>query len=156
MTARQIALIALPLLLVAGAGLWTLWRAASPAAASGLLPYTDSTALARGEALYGEYCAACHSADLSGEANWRVRDAEGYLPAPPHDPSGHTWHHPDEQLFALTKFGTEALVGDGYKSRMTGFGDILSDDDILAVLAYIKSTWPQPVIDRHNQINAAQ
>ena len=83
-------------------------------------------------------------------------DDQGYLPAPPHDATGHTWHHPDTQLFAITRHGTAALVGNGYKSRMEGFGDTLSDDDILAVLAYIKSTWPPGIIARHNAINAAQ
>ncbi|MDQ2090743.1 cytochrome c [Marimonas arenosa] len=128
----------------------------APAAGLGLFPYTDPQAVALGEQLYAEYCAACHGTDLEGEPDWRVRDEDGYLPAPPHDATGHTWHHPDEQLFLITKHGTAALVGGDYQSRMMGFGDVLTDDDILAVLAYIKSTWPAGVINRHNQINAAQ
>ena len=31
------------------------------------------------------------------------------LPAPPHNETGHTWHHPDEMLFAITKYGREGL-----------------------------------------------
>lgn len=151
---KHLVLLALPVLLAAG--LWAFWPRPQPAGAAGLLPYTDNTATARGEALYGEYCASCHGADLSGQGDWRVPDAEGYMPAPPHDRTGHTWHHPDSQLFAITKHGTEAMVGGSYKSRMIGFGDTLSDDDILAVLAYIKSTWPPGIIARHNAINAAQ
>ena len=151
---KTAAFLALPI--AAAAALWALWPLSQPALATGLFPYTDSDAVARGETLYGEYCAACHGADLSGEADWRVPDDQGYLPAPPHDATGHTWHHPDAQLFAITRHGTAALVGNGYKSRMEGFGDTLSDDDILAVLAYIKSTWPPGIIARHNAINAAQ
>ena len=129
---------------------------AAPATATGLFPYTDPVAVRRGKALYGENCAACHGANLQGEGNWRVRDADGYLPAPPHDSSGHTWHHPDKQLFMITKYGTEKVVGGGYKSRMLGFGHSLVDDDILSIMAYIKSTWPPGVIARHNRINEAQ
>ena len=127
-----------------------------PATAQGLFPYTDAQAVALGERLYSETCAACHGANLEGEPNWRQPDEDGYLPAPPHDATGHTWHHPDKQLFAITKHGTAALVGGGYKTRMSGFGDQLSDEEILAVLAYIKSTWPARIIARHDQLNAAQ
>jgi mono/diheme cytochrome c family protein len=57
-------------------------------------------------------------------------------------------------LIRLTRDGTEAVVGGTYRSRMIGFGDILTDDEIIAVLAYIKSTWPDQVITQHNGINA--
>ena len=82
-----------------------------------------------------------------GQANWKQRDENGYLPAPPHDETGHTWHHPDEQLFEITKIGTEAFVGMGYRSNMIGFEDQLSDSEIWAVLAFIKSEW-SPRIQR--------
>jgi len=118
------------------------------------LPYQDATAIRDGAVLYARNCASCHGADLEGQANWKQRGADGYLPAPPHDPTGHTWHHPVSQLVAITQLGTEKMVGGGYKSRMSGFQPVLSDDQIIAILAYIKSTWPQDVIDAHNQINA--
>jgi len=98
--------------------------------------------VALGKILYQQYCASCHGAELEGQPNWKIRDENGYLPAPPHDESGHTWHHPDEQLFEITKIGTEAYVGRGYRSNMIGFGDQLDDTEIWAVLAYIKSQWP--------------
>jgi len=126
---------------------------AGPAAAEGFLPYRDAQAVAAGQRIYAEHCAACHGADLEGEADWRVRDADGYLPAPPHSEEGHTWHHPDAQLFAITKYGTEALVGGTYRSRMMGYEDVLSDDEIVQTLAYIKSRWPDHVIQRHDEIN---
>ena len=117
--------------------------------------YRDPEIVAAGQALYEEHCAACHGSGLEGQPNWTERDADGYLPAPPHDQTGHTWHHPDAQLFEITKFGTEAMVGGNYRSNMAGFGDVLSDEDIHAVLAFIKSTWPRHIIERHDEMNAA-
>lgn len=119
------------------------------------LPHDDPAEVARGEALYQTHCASCHGADLAGEPDWRSRDADGYLPAPPHDTTGHTWHHPNGLLFEITKYGTEAVIGGDYKSRMMGFGTILSDDEILATLGYIKSTWPRRIVEMHDEMNAA-
>jgi mono/diheme cytochrome c family protein len=65
------------------------------------------------------------------------------MPAPPHDASGHTWHHSDDALFRVTKEGSAAVTGGGYESDMPGFGGVLTDDQIKAVLAFIKSTWPE-------------
>ena len=110
--------------------------------------------LAVGRALYDAHCAACHGADLEGEANWRQRKPDGLLPAPPHDETGHTWHHPDPQLFIMTKFGTAALIGADYETVMTGFGERLDDGEIRAVLAYIKSRWPEKIRRRQAEISA--
>ena len=99
-----------------------------------------------GEALYQENCAACHGVNLEGEENWRTPDEEGRLPAPPHDKSGHTWHHGEVQLFTYTKLGGKAslaLQGIDFNSGMPGFTDQLSDQQIWDILAYIKSTWPK-------------
>lgn len=120
----------------------------------GFLPYFNSTSVASGDVIYQEYCASCHGVALEGADNWREPDDDGMMPAPPHNETGHTWHHPDKQLFLITKYGTEKLVGGEYRSNMAGFDETLSDQDILDVLAYIKSTWPKTVIQRHNQINA--
>ncbi len=135
-------------LLVLALGLW-----GGQTMAEGFLPYDNPDAIALGQVLYNDNCAACHGENLEGEPNWRDRDDEGYLPAPPHDQSGHTWHHPDAQLFMLTKYGVAALVGDDYKSRMAPYEGVLTDSEIVAVLAYIKSTWPQRVIELHNGVN---
>lgn len=99
--------------------------------------------LERGAALYAEHCAACHGPELEGQPDWRSPLPSGRLPAPPHDASGHTWHHADAVLFRIVKEGTAAVVGGGYESDMPGFGDLLSDAEIRAVLAYIKSSWPE-------------
>ncbi len=115
----------------------------------------DPGVVARGAEIYAEACAGCHGAKLEGEANWRQRKADGRLPAPPHDRSGHTWHHPDFMLFLLTKHGPAALMeGRAYETDMPGFADSLSDREIVAVLSYIKSTWPPAIRARHDKINA--
>ncbi len=114
----------------------------------------DPAQLALGRGLYGETCAACHGAELEGQPNWRQRDPDGLLPAPPHDETGHTWHHPDAQLFEITKWGTAALVGSDYQTAMDPFGEVLSDDEIRAVLAYIKSRWPENIRARQAEISA--
>lgn len=97
----------------------------------------------QGRQVYVDHCASCHGADLEGQPDWRSPLPSGRVPAPPHDASGHTWHHPDEVLFRIVEEGTAAIVGGGYESDMPGFGDVLSDEEIGAVLAYIKSTWPE-------------
>lgn len=99
--------------------------------------------LANGSTLYAQHCAACHGADLEGAPTWRQPGPNGRLPAPPHDATGHTWHHADQVLFEITKYGSAAVIGGGYESDMIGFGDVMSDSDIRDVLAYIKSTWPE-------------
>ena len=113
----------------------------------------DRDKVALGAQVYAANCASCHGADLEGQPNWRQRRADGRLPAPPHDVSGHTWHHPDAQLFALIKYGPAALAGGGYESDMPGYEGTLSDDEIWAVLSYIKSRWPREVQARHDQMS---
>ncbi len=102
-------------------------------------------ALAMGETVYRAACASCHGLELEGHPNWRQPGPDGKMPAPPHDASGHTWHHSDEVLFNLTKFGLQAYVSDTYRSDMPSFESILTDDEIRAVILYIKSTWPDEI-----------
>jgi len=102
----------------------------------------------RGHEVYSLHCAACHGPKLEGQPNWRVRKPDGTLPAPPHDASGHTWHHDDKLLFDYTKLGGQALMPEGVKSAMPGFKELLSDADIWAVLSFIKSRWPEEIRQR--------
>lgn len=108
-----------------------------------LLIYRDSAArIELGRTLYAKQCATCHGANLEGQPNWKEPLPSGRMPAPPHNADGHTWHHSDQELFTITKDGLAAVVPD-YESDMPPFGAMLSDDEIDAVLAYIKSTWPK-------------
>jgi len=106
---------------------------------------SDTDKIARGAVVYQQNCASCHGANLEGQPNWVQRNADGTLPAPPHDATGHTWHHSDELLFELTKWGSAAVIGNDYRSNMPGFSNTLDDDDIWAVLTYIESQWPEEI-----------
>ncbi|WP_170387872.1 c-type cytochrome [Ruegeria atlantica] len=102
-----------------------------------------------GALLYAEFCASCHGDELEGQPNWRAPNEDGTLPAPPHDETGHTWHHGDALLFDYTKQGGEAALEargvSDFASGMPGFSDSLSDQQIWNILAYIKSTWPERI-----------
>ena len=117
------------------------------------LQHKDRAVVDVGKAIYAENCASCHGIALGGQANWRQRDADGYLPAPPHDETGHTWHHPDSYLFLMTKSGIESMIGKSYPNNMPAYEDKLTDEEILAVLFYIKSTWSGRIQRQHDQIN---
>ncbi|WP_447412957.1 c-type cytochrome, partial [Clostridium perfringens] len=85
--------------------------------------------LRRGQELYAANCAACHGTNLEGQPDWKRRLDNGRMPAPPHDASGHTWHHPDQDLLVIVRDGLSAIVP-GYESDMPAFGKVLTDDEI--------------------------
>ncbi len=102
----------------------------------------DDAQVATGKQLYGQYCVACHLGQLQGQPNWEQRLPSGRMPAPPHDDSGHTWHHPDQVLFGIIRDGlVPPYAPAGYESDMPAFGAQLNDDQIWALLAFIKSHW---------------
>jgi mono/diheme cytochrome c family protein len=113
---------------------------------------TNTGLVAEGRAVYAARCASCHGKELEGQANWRERMPNGRLPAPPHDASGHTWHHSDRQLFEITRNGIAGVVP-GYESDMLAFKDDLSDRQIWAVLAFIKSSWPKEIRERQQLLS---
>ena len=124
------------------------------AKASIALKHKDDAIIDLGRVVYAENCGSCHGVVLEGAANWRQRDVDGYLPAPPHDETGHTWHHSDSYLFLMTKYGIETMIGKSYPNNMPAYEDKLTDEEILAALSYIKSTWSEPIQRQHDQINA--
>ena len=105
----------------------------------------DVDLVIEGRKVYEANCADCHGYSLEGQPNWRRRGPDGVLPAPPHDETGHTWHHPDAVLFATTKLGGQAFMPQGMTSGMPAYRDILNDREIEAALAYVKSRWPSTI-----------
>lgn len=105
-----------------------------------------------GKTVYAAQCASCHGDGLQGQPNWRQQLSSGRYPAPPHDPTGHTWHHSDMMLTRIIAEGTAAVVGGGYESDMPGFSEVLSAQEIAAVLGFIKSTWPAREAEFQRQI----
>ncbi len=103
----------------------------------------DNLAIATGKSVYAENCASCHGDTLQGEPDWQSPKPDGRMPAPPHDDSGHTWHHSDQLLFDYTKKGGQAMIPGDFKSGMPAFDEILTDDEIKSVLMFIKSQWSE-------------
>jgi len=145
--------IAFGLAAVAIAGATGLFYFGNPSA-----PYIDPAdvaLVARGKDVYTTHCAACHGAALEGQPEWRKRLPNGRLPAPPHDGSGHTWHHPDAVLVDIVKNGLVPgrTAPDGYQSDMPAYAQVLSDADIEAVLAFIKSAWPPEALAMQKELS---
>ncbi len=113
---------------------------------------TNWSQVDRGRAVYARACASCHGANLEGQSGWKTKLPDGRYPAPPHDQTGHTWHHPDRVLFDITKFGGQATGPAGFLSGMPAFKDLLSDAEIVAILAFIKSSWPEQIRERQARI----
>ena len=99
-------------------------------------PALNVYTIAAGENLYAVNCASCHRADLSGDPNWMTPDENGVYPPPPHDATGHTWHHDDGLLLEIIRDGLQ-----GFPSGMPTFAGILTDDEILSILEFLKSEW---------------
>ena len=142
---------------VAAAGLFWLFGGSKSRPKAGV-DAEDKELVALGQTVYADHCASCHGARLEGQPGWRSRNADGTLKAPPHDETGHTWHHPDKDMFDYTRKGGQTLAPPGFKSAMPAFGrdfgGALGDGDIWAVLSYIHSRWPAKVRQRQGQINA--
>ncbi|MER1966087.1 cytochrome c [Castellaniella sp. GW247-6E4] len=114
----------------------------------------DQSLVIQGKAIYANSCAACHGEALQGQPDWRDRMPNGKLPAPPHDKTGHTWHHPDTMLIDMVKHGLVPgkTAPPGYQSDMPAYGTVLTDEEIVAVLAYIKSSWPPKVLQAQKEV----
>jgi mono/diheme cytochrome c family protein len=110
------------------------------------LPALGSDEIAVGREVYATNCAECHGANLEGEAEWQKQNEDNSFRSPPHDDTGHTWHHGDEVLIESIVLGGARLPDNiGGSSDMPAFGDTLTDAEITAVLSYIKSTWSEDV-----------
>ena len=107
-------------------------------------PTLNPDEIALGQTVYAANCADCHGVNLKGEADWKIKNDDGSFRSPPHDETGHTWHHPDEELLEAIRLGGARFEGMNIdvKSTMPAFGESLTEEEITAVLTYIKSTWP--------------
>lgn len=96
----------------------------------------DPAATKRGGKLYDQYCESCHGANGVGEppipASLRL---PGYFSAPALDDSQHAWHHSDEALARVI------LEGSRRTQRMPAWNNVLSAQDALDLVAYMKSLW---------------
>jgi mono/diheme cytochrome c family protein len=115
---------------------------AVPTDAPHLADADDAALTARGARIYAGQCASCHGRHLEGQALWQLDDADSRRRAPAHDKTGHSWMHSDEDLFHITKYGRFAAMPDTGVSYMPAADGVLSDADIVAAIAFIKSRWP--------------
>jgi mono/diheme cytochrome c family protein len=102
----------------------------------------DGAKVMHGKTIYMSRCASCHGRNLQGQPLWQLSDEYAGRRAPAHDETGHTWQHSDEEIFYMTKYGRFASVPARTVSFMPGFGDVLDDGEIIAVMAFIKARWP--------------
>lgn len=148
---RRFWLFGLPVVLVAAvAGVtWTLMAREHPPGDP-----QDAEQVAVGAALYAWNCARCHGEDLGGELGWaqevtglsdeEIEDVAKRIGdvAPAHDEHGSTSRLPDDMLFKIIDEGPETVL-DKPDSRMPGYNDRLAEEEIWAIIAFMKSHWEQ-------------
>ena len=96
--------------------------------------------VSKGAVVFQQNCAACHGAQAEGAPNWRKLGPDGRYPAPPLNGSGHGWHHPLRILFQVIKNGSP-----GGQGNMPAWKDKLNEDEMVAVIAWFQSLWPEEV-----------
>jgi mono/diheme cytochrome c family protein len=136
---------ALLLATVAAAGGVAAWRLDAQQHLFGAAAFADADdprLVAQGAVLYGKNCALCHGANLEGQPNWQAPGANGRFPAPPQDQRGHSWMHADAELLHRIEASVYDEAPPGYQSDMPAFKGVLSDREMIAILAFIKSHWP--------------
>lgn len=101
---------------------------------------SDADTLALGSRLFEQNCSPCHGQQAVGEnlatPLGGFSSTVGYI-APALNGTGHAWHHPPAYHVNIIRNGS-TLSG----SRMVGWGNRMTDFDILAVIAYFQSLCP--------------
>lgn len=114
----------------------------------------DRVLVSDGYFLYQDHCAACHGQSQEGQEGWAESQDADLALAPAHDDTGHSWHHADDELFEMTKYGFDVLMGwEEGQSGMPGFSQTLTDTEIIAVLSFIKSGWSPRSRNWQDQVN---
>ncbi len=113
----------------------------SPAAPTNSYPTLDPAQITQGRQVYVQRCASCHGPKAEGAPNWATPGPDGLFPAPPHDDTGHTWHHSDRVLYESIRDGMNDPLRPGSPLRMPAWGSTLSDGEIRAIISYFKSLW---------------
>jgi mono/diheme cytochrome c family protein len=90
---------------------------------------SSDEALELGEALYGRDCAACHGLQGAGDGVMA-----GDLPETPHD-----WTDPTYLMGASDALLHGKIVRGGMGTGMPGWGDIYTDEQVWALVAYLRS-----------------
>ena len=94
------------------------------------------------------HCAGCHGDDRGGERYWERSRPTGAIPAPPLGSGGRAVSYSNDELFLIIQQGVDALGMIGYDPTMPEYWKVLTDEEIWATVAYIRSTWPKADRDR--------
>lgn len=101
----------------------------------------DPMILQQGKQLFQTHCTQCHGQNAQGiTEDWRVRDENGKYPPPPLNGTAHTWHHPLPVLVSMIENGTLEMGG-----AMPPWKDKLSRDQILTIIIWLSSLWPDEI-----------
>jgi len=140
---QKIGLTAVVLILAGG---YPLFCSADPASSS--IASSDAEIIALGGRLFAQNCRPCHGDKAVGENP--ATPLGGWNKAGPIAPalngSGHAWHHPPRYFFHTIRNGS-SMNG----SRMIGWAGRMSDAEIVAVIAYFQSLWPEHIKDAYRQ-----
>jgi len=109
----------------------------------------DGVMLQTGQTVFQQNCAVCHGVNAQGTVDdWQKRDVNGKMPPPPLNGTAHAWHHPLNGLVHTIRNGTVEIGG-----TMPGWKDTLSDQQIVAVVAWLSSLWPDDIFEAWLQRN---
>ena len=100
----------------------------------------DPSRVESGEKVYAANCAVCHGGRGEATPDWRRRESDGSFPPPPLNGTAHTWHHPFAILARQIKFGAPGGGG-----KMPTFQNQLTDEEIINVIAWFQSLWPDDI-----------
>lgn len=126
---------------------WDQWSNESATAAD----HANPAQVALGHSLYDQHCAFCHGPELAGKPGWDGDFPTGGRPPLPLDGSGAIARLRDRDLFDVTKFGGQPFSPPTYRNDMPGFEGRLADADIWAIVAFVKSRWPEEAREKQRQ-----
>lgn len=114
--------------------------------------FNEIEVIEQGGVLFKQHCASCHGGNAEGTVtNWQEPDDDGNFPPPPLNGTAHTWHHPIHALGRVIREGTTGIGG-----SMPAWKEVLSEDDIFAIIMYISSLWPDEIYQAWMQRNQQQ
>lgn len=116
--------------------------------------HTNAAQVGLGHTLYDQHCAYCHGLNLAGKPDWDGDYPNGNRPALPLDGTAPTWRLGDRDLFDVIKYGGQPFSPPTYINDMPAFETELADADIWAVIAFMKSRWPQDALTRQKEATA--
>jgi len=126
---------------------WDQWSNESATAAD----HGNAAQVALGHSLYDQHCAFCHGQDLAGKPGWDGDYPTGGRPPLPLDGSAAIARLTDRDLFDVSKFSGQPFSPPSYKNDMPGFEGRLANADLWAIIAFMKSRWPEEAREQQRQ-----